>query len=723
MPMTNRLPIVTSAAHELGLEPWRVEAVATLLDDGATVPFIARYRKERTGGMDEVELRAAAAALERHASLAARREAMRSSLGERGMLSEALEAALNAAATMTELEDTYLPYRPKRVTRASKARERGLEPLAELMLRDDRIDPASAAAAFVDPELGVASVDDALAGARDIIAERVSEERETRAAVRALFERGATITSERSRREKENPEAATYRDYFAWSEPAARAPSHRVLAMLRGERNGFLTVHVAPSERAALDVLRRRWVGGARPRAEQMERAVADAYDRLIRPSLESEQKKQLFLRASESSAEVFSANLRDLLLAPPLGEKRILAIDPGFRTGCKVVCLDEHGELLHSDTIFPLEPKRRTDEASRRITSLAAEHRSEAIAVGNGTGGRETVQWLAALGSGAPPVITVNESGASVYSASDIARKELPDHDVTVRGAVSIGRRLMDPLSELVKIDPRSIGVGQYQHDIDAELLERRLAETVESCVNLVGADLNTASVPLLRFISGISEKVAQAIVVRRDAGGGFTDRAELTGVPGVGAKTFEQAAGFLRIRGGTNPLDSTAVHPERYELVRRMAGDLGVEVDELIGNEQLVKRIRLADYVDDEVGMPTLQHVADELGKPGRDPRPAFSTVAFSEAVHEIGDLRIGMQLPGIVTNVTDFGAFVDIGVHRDGLVHISKLARDFVRNPREVVRVGQAVDVTVIDVDPERKRISLSMVDAGEPEGPNG
>ena len=710
--MTNRLPIVTLAARELGLEPWRVEAVAALLENGATVPFVARYRKERTGGMDEVQLRAAAAALERYANLAARREVMLSSLRERDMLSEELEAALSAAATMTELEDAYLPYRPKRVTRASRARDRGIGPLAELILRDERVDPAIAAGPFVNPELGVASVDEALAGARDIIAERVSEERESRAAVRELFERAATIASERSRREKDNPGAATYRDYFKWSEPASRAPSHRVLAMLRGERKGFLTVHVAPNARDALDVLRRRWVGGTRSRAEQMELAVDDAYDRLLLPSLESEQKKRLFVGASESAAEVFSSNLRDLLLAPPLGEKRILAIDPAFRTGCKVVCLDERGELIHSETIYPLGSKSRSGEASRRIASLVAEHRSEAIAVGNGTGGRETVQWLAALGAEVPPVITVNESGASVYSASEVARKELPDQDVTVRGAVSIGRRLLDPLSELVKIEPRSIGVGQYQHDIDAGLLERRLEETVESCVNLVGADLNTAGAPLLRFISGIGEKVAQAIVAHRDAAAGFTDRGELMGVPGVGAKTFEQAAGFLRIRGGGNPLDATAVHPERYDLVRRMACDLVVDVEALIGNEELVKRLRLEDYVDEEVGMPTLQQVAGELAKPGRDPRPAFSPVVFSDAVRGIEDLRIGMKLPGIVTNVTDFGAFVDIGVHRDGLVHVSKLSHEFVRNPREIVRVGQAVDVTVIEVDSERNRISLSM-----------
>ncbi|MFW5684376.1 MAG: Tex family protein [Spirochaetota bacterium] len=712
--MKHAADIVGLVARELGLEPGRVDAVARLLGEGATVPFIARYRKERTGEMDEALLRTVQATIEQVGVLLSRRESMLSSLEERGVLTDDLRRALEAARTPHELEDAYLPYRPRRVTRATKARDRGLEPLAERLLAEPGLDPETAARAFVNPDADVSTVEDALAGARDIVAERVSEERDTRSALRELFRRGALLQSTRSRKARENADAATYQDYFSWSEPASRAPSHRVLAMLRGEREGALVVHVTPPEQDALEALRRRWVSGSRRRAEQLDMAVTDCYKRLLMPSLESERKSELFLAASEAAAGVFASNLRDLLLAAPLGQRRVLAIDPGFRTGCKVVCLDEHGDLLCNETIYPLEPHSREADASARLASLVREHRIEVIAVGNGTGGRETMRFLASVEPALPPSISVNESGASVYSASDVARAEFPEHDVTVRGAISIGRRLMDPLAELVKIDPRSIGVGQYQHDVDAKLLSTRLDETVESCVNLVGADLNTASAHLLRHISGISERVASAIVEHRRRFGGFERRLDLLNVTGVGPRVFEQAAGFLRVHDGLEPLDATSVHPERYDLVRRIAGDLGVESRDLVGDEALATRVTLDRYVSADAGLPTLRDILAELQRPARDPRPEFEVVTFRDDVSSIDDLRVGMKLDGVVTNVTDFGAFVDIGVHRDGLVHVSKLAREFVRNPREVVRVGQGVTVMVTEIDVARGRISLSMAE---------
>ncbi len=712
--MDTSTTVIARVAQDLSLSAQRVSAVAELLDSGATIPFIARYRKEQTGEMDEQVLRAVQEAIGRHRELIDRRESMIASLRERELYSDELAGKLNGAESLVELEDLYLPFRPKRVTRASQARDRGLEPLAELLLHDPAIDPTAAARGFVDPDREVPNQEEALAGARDIIAEKISEDRDTRAGLRRIFERAALVQSARSRKEKANPRAETYRDYFDWSEPASRSPSHRILAMLRGEREGFLVVHVLPAEDAALDLLRRRWVSGAAGRAGQLELAAVDAYRRLLAPSLEGERKKDLFLAASEAAAGVFSANLRDLLLAAPLGPRPIIALDPGFRTGCKLVCLDRHGALVHNEAIYPLEPQKQTAAAAERIKLLVERFSVEAIAVGNGTGGREAVRFLHEIDDNLPPVISVNESGASVYSASDVAREEFPDKDVTVRGAVSIGRRLMDPLAELVKIDARSIGVGQYQHDIDSKLLDRRLAQTVESGVNLVGADLNTASPHLLRHISGVSDRIAAAIVKHRETEGGFRSRAQLLKVAGVGARTFEQAAGFLRVHGGGEPLDATAVHPERYEVVRGIASDAGIEVQALIGNAEALDSIDLERYATPELGMPTLRDIVAELKRPGRDPRPAFASASFSENVHEIGDLTTGMRLPGVVTNVTDFGAFVDIGVHRDGLVHISKLSDSFVSSPREVVRVGQAVQVTVLEVDAERKRISLSMVD---------
>ena len=713
--MADHQTVASRVARELGEVEERVSAVAALLDEGATIPFIARYRKERTGGLDEERLREVQAAIGRIIEMDRRRSSMLESLRERGVLTPELQRSLERAASAAELEDLYLPYRPKRVTRASRAREQGLEPLADAILAGEVDSLADAARRYVDPGSGVESVEDALAGASDIIAERVSEDAGTRGRLRDLFTRAAVIDSARSRRKQGDREAETYRDYFAWTERASRAPSHRILAMLRGERQGYLVVHVSPPERDALDVVRRRWVRGTGERAEFLEAAIVDAYRRLLLPSLEKERKNELFRGASEAAADVFSANLRDLLLAPALGEKRVLAMDPGFRTGCKLVCLDEHGTLLHDDVIYPLEPKSRATEAAQRVLGLLERYGADAIAVGNGTGGRETISFLSAIQADLPPVVPVNEAGASVYSASPAAREEFPRHDVTVRGAVSIGRRLMDPLAELVKIDPRSIGVGQYQHDIDAKLLEQRLDATVESCVNLVGADLNTAGRHLLRRISGVSERVAKSIVAWREEHGGFERRRQLLDVPGIGAKVFEQAAGFLRVRGGREPLDATAIHPERYATVRAMASDAGCEVADLIGDAARIGTIDLQRYITDELGRLTLEDIAAELARPGRDPRDPFTVVEFSEKVHSIDDLSVGMRLSGVVTNVTDFGAFVDIGVHRDGLVHISRLAPHFVRNPRDVVSTGQGVEVSVIEVDRDRGRISLSMVES--------
>ena len=713
--MADQQTVASRVARELGEAAERVAAVARLLDEGATIPFIARYRKERTGGLDEERLRKISAAIERIVELDRRRSSMIESLAERDVLTADLRRALERASSLAELEDVYLPYRPKRVTRASRARERGLEPLADEIVSDERSAPTAAAKRFVSPENGVASVADALAGASDIIAERVSEDAGTRGQLRDLFARASVIESSRSRSKRDDREAETYRDYFSWSERASRARSHRILAMLRGERQGYLVVHVSPAERDALDLVRRRWVRGAGERAAFLDAAALDAYRRLVLPSLEKEQKNELFRSASEAAADVFSANLRDLLLAPALGEKRVLAMDPGFRTGCKVVCLDERGSLLHDDVIYPLEPKSRTAEAERLVLSLLERYGAHVIAVGNGTGGRETISFLSSVEADLPPVVPVNEAGASVYSASPAAREEFPDHDVTVRGAVSIGRRLMDPLAELVKIDPRSIGVGQYQHDVDPKLLEQRLEATVESCVNRVGADLNTASWHLLRRISGVSERVARSIVAWREEHGGFHARRQLLDVPGIGAKAFEQAAGFLRVRDGREPLDATAIHPERYETVRAMAREADCDVSDLIGDAARIGTIDLHRHLTDEVGMPTLEDIAAELARPGRDPRDPFSVVEFSDEVQSIEDLSVGMRLSGVVTNVTDFGAFVDLGVHRDGLVHVSRLARHFVRNPHEVVSVGQGVEVTVTEIDLDRGRISLSMIES--------
>ncbi len=740
-------------AEELKLTPASVAGILSLLENGATVPFIARYRKEQTGSADEEVIRAVRDRAGELAELDRRRESMLESLRERDLLSEDLGARLESAASKSKLEDMYLPYRVKRRTRAQKAREAGFEPLAAA------IEQAATGSTLTDDVRaaleGQLSDAEAAAGARDIIAEAVAEDPELRGELRTLFARTARLEVKRARGVKaESEAAAVYRDYFDHTEAAAKAPSHRVLAILRGEREGQLSVHVLPDEDDAMAAIRRRRLrpaAGRTPDAsrgdrhaparndvraaahddparqsaggdrapvsacrEQMETALADSWKRLLAPSLENERKGELKETAERAAAEVFAKNLRELLLAAPLGGKRILAVDPGLRTGCKVVCLDEHGELLANETIYPLQPKNRTAESARTVQRLCSEYGVEVIAVGNGTGGREAQRFLREHAVDRKmPVVSVNEAGASVYSASPVAKEEFPDHDVTVRGAVSIGRRLMDPLAELVKIDPKAIGVGQYQHDVDAALLESRLSDTVVSCVNAVGADLNTASAHLLRYVAGLNTKSAEAVVEHRRKAGGFRGRDELLKVSGLGPRRFEQAAGFLRVHGD-HPLDATAVHPERYALVERIAGDLGVPVGELVGNRRLCETINLESYISDEAGRPTLEDIVAALAAPGRDPRPEWDPVEFRDDVSEIGDLAEGMRLPGIVTNITDFGAFVDIGVHRDGLVHISKLADRFVSDPHEVVSVGKSVEVSVVAVDLGRGRISLSMID---------
>ena len=711
---TQRAGRVRRIARELGIAAGQVEATAALLDDGATVPFIARYRKERTGSLDEVAVAAVRDRLAALLELDDRRDAILRSLDERELLTDELRQEIDGADTLTVLEDIYLPFRPKRRTRASIARERELEPLAEAILAhrtDPAFDPEVAARPFADPAGEVPSAADALQGARDIIAERASEDRGIREGMRELFRRKGVIVSRVMKGRGE--EGATWRDWFDWREPAASAPSHRVLAMFRGEREKVLSLHVLPDDEAAVALLEKRFVTGRSPAADQVREAVVDAWKRLIAPSMENETRRWLKERADARAIEVFAANLRELLMAPPLGQRRVMAIDPGFRTGCKLVCLDRQGKLLHRETIFPHTGEKRAAEAAARVRSLVGRFETETIAIGNGTAGRETERFVRGLGLDAGiDIVSVNESGASVYSASGAARKEFPDEDVTVRGAVSIGRRLMDPLAELVKIEPKSIGVGQYQHDVDGSRLRGALDDVVVSCVNSVGVEVNTASRRLLSYVSGLGEGLAAGIVAWREENGPFASRDELRRVPRLGPKAFEQSAGFLRVRNGAHPLDRSAVHPESYGVVERMARDRDCAVADLVGDASLREEIDLERYVDGETGLPTLEDIMRELARPGRDPRKAFESFSFAEGIEEIGDLRAGMRLPGIVTNVTAFGAFVDVGVHQDGLVHVSKLADRYVADPADVVRAGQRVVVTVLDVDLDRGRISLSM-----------
>jgi uncharacterized protein len=704
---------------ELKLQPRQVAATAILLEEGATVPFIARYRKEKTGELDEVQITAIRDRLEQLEELDKRREAIVKSLEERKLLTEVLAAKIAAAETMTTLEDIYLPFRPKKKTKATVARDLGLEPLAEILLAQDAAtDPQAAAVPFVGPEIEIDakkySVPDlaaALAGARDILAERFNDDATARAQLRNLYLTRGVIKSKVISGKEE--EGAKFKDYFDWQEPAEKAPSHRILAIRRGESEGFLFSRLVPDEIEALGTLERLFVKGKSPASEQVKLAVQDCFKRLLGFAMEGEARTFFKKRADEEAIRVFADNLRELLLASPLGQKVTLGIDPGFRTGCKVVLLDRQGKLLANDVIYPEKGARDLAEAEMMIKGIVAKFKVEAIAIGNGTASRETETFIRKLGlPTAIPVVMVSESGASIYSASDVAREEFPDKDITVRGAVSIGRRLMDPLAELVKLDPKSIGVGQYQHDVDQNALKRTLDDVVVSCVNNVGVELNTASKHLLTYVSGLNARVAANIVAHRDEHGPFKSRKELAKVTGLGPKAFEQAAGFLRIRDGAHPLDASAVHPERYELVDKMAADAGCSVLDLLRDSGKRAKIRPEAYVTAEVGLPTLKDILAELSKPGRDPRQQFEAFSFAEGVEKMEDLQPGQKLPGLVTNVTAFGAFVDIGVHQDGLVHISQMSDDFVKNPADVLKVGQRVQATVMEVDMPRKRIALSL-----------
>ena len=736
---------VLRLAAELNVKVFQVAATAQLLAEGATVPFIARYRKEVTGELDEVQVLAIRDRLDQLKAIDERRATILASLKERNLLTPALEKAINAADSVTALEDIYLPFRPKKRTRATIAREKGLEPLADLIFaQDPATDALAAGTAYVGREYvaddgknvtsKIANAEEALAGARDIIAERVSDDKDARAKLRAVYQKDAVVSSKVLPGKENDAEAAKFKDYFEWSEPLAKAPSHRVLAMRRGEKELFLMMRVQlPDETAAYSTVQALFVkgtsaavvgGGVTPPrtsatatagspsscAQQVILAVQDACKRLLCPAMETEMRLESKKRADESAIRVFTDNLKELLLAPPLGQRAVMAIDPGFRTGCKTVLLDRQGKLLHNDVIFP---DRHPEESKEKLLGFVKFFNVEAVAIGNGTAGRETEAFVRTLGL--PPAITVvmvNESGASIYSASDVAREEFPDHDLTVRGAVSIGRRLMDPLAELVKLDPKSIGVGQYQHDVDQSALKRSLDDSVVSAVNGVGVELNTASKQLLSYVSGLNAATAAAIVARRNEKGAFQSRSDLKDVPRLGPKAFEQAAGFLRIHDSPHPLDASAVHPERYPLVEKMAADLGATVADLVRDGKLRAKIKLESYVTPEVGLPTLTDIMAELAKPGRDPRKQFEAFAFKEGVNKPEDLKPGMKLPGIVTNVTAFGAFVDIGVHQDGLVHVSQLADSFVKEPAAVVKPGQKVHVTVTEIDLARQRIALSM-----------
>ena len=698
-----------------------MQATAELLEGGATVPFIARYRKEATGTLDEVAIMAIRTRLTQLAELDARREAILNSLQERGLLTDELKTQVARAVTMTALEDIYLPYRPKRRTRATMAREKGLEPLATLILaQDPATDPVAEANAFVDESKGVESVEAAIAGAKDIIAEWVNEEQTARTRIRELFHTAGTFRTKVVTGKE--AEGCKFEDYFDWEEPVAKAPSHRILAMRRGARDGFLRLQVNSPEEQATRILEMLFIKGPTPCSALVREAALDGYKRLLAPSMETEILMEAKERADQEAIRVFAENLRELLLAPPLGRKSVLAIDPGFRTGCKIVCLDRQGQLKYSDVVYLHESERPGSSDGAKIAALCQKFEIDAISIGNGTASRETEDFIRSLQlPKSISVIVVNESGASVYSASDTAREEFPDKDVTVRGAVSIGRRLMDPLAELVKIDPKSIGVGQYQHDVDQGMLKQSLDDVVVSCVNSVGVEVNTASKQLLQYVSGLGPQLAQNIINYRNENGPFRSRKELQEVPRLGAKAFEQAAGFLRIQDAVHPLDASAVHPESYHVVDAMAANVGCSVADLMKNEPLRKKIRLENYVTETIGLPTLNDILQELAKPGRDPRKQFEVFSFAEGVRKMEDLQAGMRLPGIVTNVTAFGAFVDIGVHQDGLVHISQLADRFVKDPAEVVKVHQKVMVTVLAVDLTKKRISLSMKDPSKPTPP--
>ena len=698
-------------AAALKLPEHRVSNTLKLLLGGATIPFISRYRKEATGGLDEVQIGEIQANYDKLTELAKRKETILSTIGEQGKLTDELRSRISGCWNPTELEDIYLPYKPKRKTRAEAARQKGLEPLAMLIMLQRENNLTAKVRSFVKGE--VENEEEALKGARDIIAEQVSENEGARNTVRNAFAREAVITAKVVKGKETEENAAKYRDYFDFSEPLKKCTSHRLLAIRRGESEGILKVSISPDDTGCTEKLERKYVKGNNECARQVAEAVADAYKRLIKPGIETEFAAASKEKADEEAIRVFAGNLRQLLLAPPLGQKRVLGIDPGYRTGCKVVCLDAQGTLLHNEAIYPHPPKSEYQQAARKLTKLVEQYKIEAIAIGNGTASRETEQFVTSLRFDREiQVFVVSEDGASIYSASKLAREEFPDYDVTVRGAVSIGRRLMDPLAELVKIDPKSIGVGQYQHDVDQTKLKASLDQTVESCVNLVGINVNTASKHLLTYVSGLGPALAKNIVDYRTENGPFQSRKELLKVPRMGAKAFEQCAGFLRIPHAKNPLDNSAVHPESYPIVEQMAKDMNCSVTDLIKDKTLRSRIKVENYISDTVGLPTLNDIMQELDKPGRDPRQKIQAFEFDRNVRTIDDLTEGMELPGIVTNITNFGCFVDIGIKENGLVHISQLADHFVSDPTTVVSIHQHVHVKVLGIDRERKRIQLTM-----------
>lgn len=704
---------ISFVAKKLGLHEWQVENTLRLLDDGATIPFISRYRKEMTGSLDEVKLMHIKDEYERLKDLEKRRESIIKSIEEQEKMTPELREKIDAALTMAELEDIYLPYRPKRRTRATIAKEKGLEPLAEILMKQLEPHPQQKAEEFLNDK--VETVEDAIAGAKDIIAEWISEDEKARGHMRRLYDREAYICS-KVVKGKES-EGIKYSDYFDWSEPLKKCPSHRLLAMRRGEEEGFLRLTIEPEEKNALEILDKTFIRGNNPSSDLVGESVRDSWKRLLSPSMETEFRNISKEKADEEAIKVFTDNLRQLLLASPLGEKNVLAIDPGYRTGCKIVCLSRQGNLVHNETIYPHPPQNETAMSVKKILSLVNAYKIEAIAIGNGTASRETEDFIRWIKFDRDlQVFIVSEAGASIYSASKIARDEFPDYDVTVRGAVSIGRRLMDPLAELVKIDPKSIGVGQYQHDVDQTKLQSALDDIVMSCVNAVGVEVNTASTHLLTYVSGLGPQLAQNIVDYRTENGPFGSRNELLKVKRMGAKAFEQSAGFLRIRGAQNPLDSSAVHPESYHVAEKMAKDIGCNVSDLISDENRRKEIKPEKYVTETIGLPTLRDILEELSKPGRDPRTKIKEFRFAD-IHSIEEVKEGMVVPGIVTNITKFGAFVDIGVKQDGLVHVSNLSRSYVQDPASVVKLHQHVMVRVIAVDLDRKRIQLSMKDVGE------
>jgi uncharacterized protein len=703
------IKITQIISQNLGIRENQVANTIALLNEGATVPFISRYRKERTGSLDEVQVLQIKELNEKFTELEKRKETVLKTIEEQEKLTPELKTRIENCFDAVELEDIYLPYKPRRRTKATIAREKGLEPLAKIIMKQMERNLDTRAVSFLNDQ--VETVEEALAGARDIVAEWISENEKARKIVRRAFENSAVIMAKVGKGKEE--EAAKYRDYFDWNEPLKKCPSHRLLAMRRGENEGFLRVSISPEQEKTLENLERAFIQGNNDCSVQVAMAVKDSFKRLIEPSIETEFANLSKEKADEEAIRVFAENLRQLLLAPPLGQKRTLAIDPGYRTGCKIVCLDEQGNLLHNETIYPHKPQEETKMAAKKLTSMVEMYKIEAIAIGNGTASRETESFIKRLHFDRElRVYVVSEDGASVYSASTVARQEFPQYDVTVRGAVSIGRRLMDPLAELVKIDPKSIGVGQYQHDVDQKKLKSSLDSVVELGVNSVGVNVNTASQHLLTYVSGLGPQLAQNIVEYRKENGAFPSREDLKKVPRMGAKTYEQAAGFLRIPDGENPLDNSAVHPESYKIVQKIAKDLNCEIADLVRNDQLVSKIDFQKYVTSEVGLPTLTDIRNELQKPGRDPRKAIKVFEFAEGIYSINDLREGMELPGIVNNITQFGAFVDIGVKQSGLVHVSELADRFISDPNEVVKLHQHVKVRVKEVDVARKRIQLSM-----------